>query len=182
MNSDQINTHLLQADIEATRLRAELATRTAAYECAIAAIAVNLDGRAAQLSKAFDFALEQVAGIAQLLGRNCTMVDARIAVKASTMHCGPVARAAESWLLSQGVSGIEFYSLKGHYVLLDHATGLLHDLEVPDGRRSKEDLPIWSRTSETYSANSLEIENIFERYASEWLRRRGELIAIAAVV
>ena len=149
-------------------------------------IAVRLDGRSAQLSKAFDFALEQVASVAPLLGRKCTMEDARMTVKASHTQCGPVARAAESWLLSQGVGGTEFYSLRGHYVLLDRATGLLHDLEAPDGRRSKEDLPIWSRERElhrlTQAENSpslTEVGKVFERYASGWLKRREELLAFA---
>lgn len=80
-----------------------------------------------EIFKAFDFALEQIAGVKPLFNRKSTIEDARLAVVASHTQCGPVARAAESWLLSQGVGGgIEFHSLRGHYVLLNRTTGMLH--------------------------------------------------------
>lgn len=140
-----------------------------------------------EIYKAFDFALEQIAGVKPLFNRKCTMEDARLAVVASHTQCGPVARAAESWLLSQGVGCIEFHSLRGHYVLLNHATGMLHDLEAPDGRRYKEDLPIWSRAMEIQlltkneNSSSPEIDKVFERYAFMWLRQREELQAVTHV-
>lgn len=140
-----------------------------------------------QFSRAFDFALEQVTGVEPLFNRKYTIEDARLAVKASQTQCGPVARAAEHWLQTHGVSGVEFHFLEMHYVLLDRATGMLHDLDVPEGRRSKEDLPIWHRYKELAQLKNTnhsptDVDNIFERHACEWLTRRQDLAGVNPLV
>lgn len=123
------------------------------------------------IQAAFDHALEQATGIPPLNGRLATLEDARLAVNVSHCHCGPAARMAEAHLLAQGIPGVRFHSLQGHYVLLDGHTGLLHDLEAPQGCRRRESLPIWQREREL--AQSAEAAaDVFERYAGAWLKQR----------
>lgn len=123
------------------------------------------------IEDALDHALEQATGIPSLKGRPATLEDARLAVKASQCHCGPLARMAEAYLLTQGIRGVRFHSLDGHYVLLDGRTGLLHDLEAPQGCRRRETLPLWQRERDL--AQSAEASAaVFERYAVAWLEQR----------
>ena len=122
--------------------------------------------RQCAIEEALDYALEQATGIPPLKGRPATLEDARLAVKASHCHCGPVAH-----LLAQGISGVRFHSLDGHYVLLDGRTGLLHDLEAPRGCRWREALPLWQRERDL--AQSIKATaDVFERYAVAWLDQR----------
>lgn len=96
--------------------------------------------------QAFDYAIEQLAGLPPLAGRLFTIEDAMIAVKATHLHCGPTARLAEDWLKSNGIQGAGFHSLSGHYVLRDQQSGLLFDAETVTGCRYPKQLPVYART------------------------------------
>ena len=127
--------------------------------------------------KAFDIALERVARVESLAAREATLEDAKLAVMASHTSCGPVARAAEAALLAAGVIGVKFQTVGGHYVILDQYSGLIHDLEAPDGCKSKNELPIAARLKKF----DLVIEHgatdqIFYEDACAWLLRRKNLI------
>lgn len=128
------------------------------------------------VERSLDYALEYVAQIRPLPGRIATLDDALLAVKASHTQCGPVARLAEAYLARTRVRDVVFHNVGGHYVLRDSRTGLLHDLEAPQGCRHREQLPISSRLKEmrdgdigifTDGGNA-----IFEKYAAVWLANR----------
>jgi hypothetical protein len=73
-----------------------------------------------------------------------------------------------------GVAGVAFHSVGSHYVVLDHQSGLLHDLESPQGCRNERELPIWSRSAELarLPEGGINADEVFERYATAWLERR----------
>lgn len=126
---------------------------------------------------AFDQALVHCTKSAPGVELNPSMEVGLLAVKANTFQCGPMARAAEKWLAQQSVRGFRFHSLKGHYVLLDTTTGLLHDIEVPFGVKSKQELPLLFRENELHSiaidaAYGPKVDSIFEKYAAQWLLQR----------
>lgn len=146
----------------------------------------SIPERALLIHMAFDHALEKALervnpDYEPLTGRDATSQDAETAVKASYYQCGQVARDAEDWLLSIGnVTGVGFISLQGHYALFDRRTGLIHDLECPQGCRRRTQLPIWNLSQDlahiTAPPENLEAEIaiIFRRYANAWLHQRHQ--------
>ena len=133
---------------------------------------------------AFDFALEELAGIQLLAGRPFATDQALLAVRASHFHCGPIARLAEDWFRARGIAGARFHSLDGHYVLRDEETGLLFDLEAVGGRSDATLLPIYERTIEMGRLMSKggyqkgKVDNLFDRYAESLRLARSQLIGL----
>lgn len=104
-----------------------------------------MDERSASICAAFDATL---IALLSLRGEAAELEDVRagyMAVLANATQCGPVARDVERRLSESGVAGVEFHSLRGHYVVRDLSTRLLHDLECYAGVRSKEELPLYRR-------------------------------------
>jgi hypothetical protein len=103
--------------------------------------------RAVMFGRAFDsFLIELLAELhPEVEPRLNTTFVANLAVRANAMHCGPIARKVESYLLTNGVCDVSFHSLHEHYVVKDLATNLLYDLEAYSGVRQKEDLPLYQR-------------------------------------
>jgi len=134
----------------------------------------NQRTRNLMIGRALDYALETIAGVSSLKEREPTIEDARSAVLASSTACGRVARCAEGYLIDQGVYGVVFHSLTGHYVILDTHTGLLHDLECYAGCASKESIPIWKRDMEISSRGGFPevYDKVKEQYAQKWLIQR----------
>lgn len=160
-----------------TSLWSHLATRKRALAARLRGYANEQDliaARSSIISFSFDRALEQVAGVAPLQGREASIVDARLAIKASHFSCGPVARAAESHLRVAGVTGVEFHFLGGHYVLLDRLTGRFYDLETPQGCYRKQEFRLWYRTDEMMRRPDDKAfeDEVFERCALSWLQGR----------
>ena len=83
------------------------------------------------------------------------------------------------------MEGIHFHCLKGHYVLRDEATGLLHDIEEPQGCASKEALPSWRRSVELAALSAAgghteaDRDAVMEVYARAWLANRSASLARA---
>jgi len=103
--------------------------------------------RAALFAQAFDAVLMDLMRIHQPHSRRDlnSKAAARFALEANAMHSGPVARQVEAHLLARGVSGVSFHSIKGHFVVVDALTGLMHDLEAYRGVARATDLPIHQR-------------------------------------
>lgn len=138
--------------------------------------------RAKIITTALDFALEQEAGILPLKeGRRFSTHDALHAVRLSHYRSQTVAESALAWLSRRDVSDTEIRCINGHHVLLDTITGKIHDLEVPEGCRSRRDLPCLKRTrafnnlASTGSVPERHEKLIFERYASDLLTHREKM-------
>jgi hypothetical protein len=136
----------------------------------------RIQSRRRAIQSALDLALQQIARVAPLQNRDVTMDDARLAVKASHFHCRDVAQAAQTYLLAAGTAAVVCHYVGGHYVLLDRQSGLLHDLEMPQGCAEREELPIWSRSKELAclpkESTTTDEDALFDRYAAAWLTRR----------
>lgn len=122
------------------------------------------------IAKAFDHVLMQAASEKRTDNWEPSVLHAQLAVKLSTINCGPTARNAEAYLKSHGVKGIKFHSLGGHFVLIDTFTGLLHDIETYAGCKEKEELPIWNRELALSKATSdNQRDQVQLDFAHQWL-------------
>lgn len=122
------------------------------------------------IAEAFDHVLKEALPEKQAADWEPSVLHAQLAVKLSTMSCGPTARNAEAYLKAHGMKGIEFHSLGGHFVLLDTFTGLLHDMETYAGCKRKEELPIWNRElAMQAAANNHQRDQIQLNFAYQWL-------------
>jgi hypothetical protein len=123
------------------------------------------------IGEALDHALVTLAKLPALTGREPTIEDAKKAVLANTVQCGPIARIAEKYLHDNNIEGVKFHSLGGHYVLLDSTTGKLHDLECSAGCNTKNEILIWSREKSISDSPHLARE-IIHKFELRWLDQR----------
>lgn len=126
--------------------------------------------RALAICNALDYAISDVMAQAGCARRMDIGEAAHIAVQANATQSGAVARIAQAHLQRAGVVGVELASLRGHDVLRDRITGLLHDLECYAGACRLQDLPLAGR------GGSLEVSLVA---VAVWPTQRRLALAIA---
>lgn len=129
------------------------------------------------IGRALEHGLCTVTGMPPLHGHYPSLEDARTAINANMVHCGPVSQEAEEHLRELGIEDVKKHSLQGHYVLQDAQTGKLHDLECYAGCFRQDELPRWRR-DKGLNAGRADRANatITDYYAHAWLEQRNALL------